>query len=261
MELVLVDTRADNCPTTRRVRVRIRGAVQGVGFRPFVYGLARRYALAGFVANDAGGVVIEVEGSNLNQFLAALDAEAPPLARVDAVETEPAPLKGEHAFAIARSLGGAVTTRVAPDAATCEACLDELFDPKSRFHLYPFVNCTHCGPRYTIIRNLPYDRPRTSMAGFAMCGACARDYADPDDRRFHAEATACPECGPRLSHSVEEIVTRVRRGDIVAIKSLGGFHLICDARNETAVADCAGASDATPSRLPSWSPRLRRSLR
>ena len=153
MESVLVDTRADNCPTTRRVRVRIRGEVQGVGFRPFVYGLARRYALAGFVANDAGGVVIEVEGSNLNQFLAALDAEAPPLARVDAVETEPAPLKGEHAFAIARSLGGAATTRVAPDAATCEACLDELFDPKSRFHLYPFVNCTHCGPRYTIIRN------------------------------------------------------------------------------------------------------------
>jgi len=233
MERALIETRQ----ATRRMRVRVRGSVQGVGFRPFVHGLAQRYQLAGFVANDAGGVVIEVEGSRLNQFLTALNTEAPPLARVEAIETESAPLRGERTFAIARSVGGTVTTRIVPDAATCEACLDELFDPASRFHLYPFVNCTHCGPRYTITRGLPYDRPQTSMARFVMCDACARDYADPGDRRFHAEAVGCPHCGPRLSHSVEEIVAHLRRGDIVALKSLGGFHLICDAQNETAVAE------------------------
>jgi hydrogenase maturation protein HypF len=230
-------TLADTFPTTRRMRVRVRGSVQGVGFRPFVYGLAQRYDLAGFVANDSDGVVIEVEGSSLNQFLTALNAEAPPLARVDAIETEPTNIRGEHTFAIARSVGGMVTTRIAPDAATCEACLGELFDPGSRFHLYPFVNCTHCGPRYTITRNLPYDRSQTSMAGFTMCDVCARDYADPENRRFHAEAIGCSQCGPRLSHSVEEIVAGVRCGQIVAIKSLGGFHLVCDARNESTVAE------------------------
>jgi hydrogenase maturation protein HypF len=229
----LVETR----PTTRRMRLRVRGSVQGVGFRPFVYKLAQRYDLAGFVANDAEGVVIEVEGSSLNQFLTALNTEMPPLARVDAIETESANSRGEHVFAIAHSVGGTVTTCVAPDAATCESCLDELFDQGSRYHLYPFVNCTHCGPRYTITYNLPYDRPQTSMASFAMCEACRRDYDDPANRRFHAEAIGCPQCGPRLTHSVEEIVARVRGGQIAALKGLGGFHLICDARNELAVAE------------------------
>lgn len=219
-----------------RMRVRVRGSVQGVGFRPFVYGLARRYELGGFVVNDAEGVLIEVEGERLPRFLAALDAEAPPLARIETIEAVAAPATGERVFTIARSRDGAVRTRIAADAATCDHCLDELFDPRSRFYLYPFVNCTHCGPRYTITRKLPYDRVNTSMAGFAMCGACARDYADPDNRRFHAEPIACPECGPRLSHSIEEIVARIRSGEIVAIKSLGGFHLVCDARNETAIA-------------------------
>jgi hydrogenase maturation protein HypF len=233
MQSNLIESR----PTTRRMRVRVRGSVQGVGFRPFVYGLAQRYDLAGFVANDSDGVLIEVEGSSLSQFLTALNTEAPPLARVDAIETEPAHIRGEDAFAIACSVDGRVTTCIAPDAATCEACLDELFDRGSRFHRYPFVNCTHCGPRYAITRNLPYDRPRTSMATFAMCGVCARDYCDPEDRRFHAEAIGCSRCGPQLSHSVEEIVARVQRGQIVALKSLGGFHLVCDARNESTVAE------------------------
>lgn len=215
----------------------MRGSVQGVGFRPFVHGLARRYGLAGFVANDAAGVLIEIEGSCLDQFLNALDSEAPPLARIDAIEAERKPARGERAFTIAGSIGGKVSTRAVPDAATCEACLGELFDPASRFHFYPFVNCTHCGPRYTITRNLPYDRPRTTMAGFAMCDACARDYADPGDRRFHAEAIGCPRCGPRLSHALEEIVARLRRGQIVALKGLGGFHLLCDARNEAAIGE------------------------
>lgn len=227
---------ADSGSGAQRLRVRVRGSVQGVGFRPFVYGLARRYALDGFVVNDAEGVLIEVEGAQLPQFLDALGRETPPLARVDAIETEAAHATGERGFAIAGSREGQVTTRVAADAATCESCLDELFDPASRFHLYPFVNCTHCGPRYTITRHLPYDRRRTSMAGFAMCVDCARDYADPDDRRFHAEPIACPHCGPKLSHSVEHVVAALRDGKIVALKSLGGFHLLCDARNEAAVA-------------------------
>lgn len=224
-------------PVAQRMRVRVRGAVQGVGFRPFVYGLARRYTLGGFVANDAEGVLIEVEGVQVPDFLTSLEAEAPPLARVDAIEAEATGLAGERNFVIAHSENGPIRTRVAPDAATCEACLDELFDPASRFYLYPFVNCTHCGPRYTITRRLPYDRPHTSMAGFAMCEACARDYRDPDNRRFHAEPIACPQCGPQLSHPVEHVVASIRRGEIVTLKSLGGFHLLCDARNETAVSE------------------------
>jgi len=220
-----------------RLQIRVRGAVQGVGFRPFVYGLAHRYALGGFVANDAEGVLIEVEGARLPEFLAALEAETPPLARLEAIEAEPASPRGERAFAIAESRGGRIATGIAADAATCEACLDELFDPASRFHLYPFVNCTHCGPRYTLTRRLPYDRPNTAMAGFALCAACARAYRDPADRRFHAEPIACPECGPRLSDTIPEILARVRAGEIVAVKSLGGFHLICDAGNETAVSE------------------------
>ncbi|MDA8251161.1 MAG: carbamoyltransferase HypF, partial [Rhodospirillales bacterium] len=219
-----------------RLRVRVRGAVQGVGFRPFVHRLARRHALGGFVANDAEGVVIEVEGQEIGGFLDALRGEAPPLARLDAIETEPARPRGERGFAIIPSGGGRIATRVPPDAAPCEACLDELFDPASRFHLYPFVNCTQCGPRYTLTRLLPYDRANTGMAGFAMCPACARDYADPDSRRFHAEPIACPVCGPRLSHPVPEIVAALRAGRIVALKGLGGFHLLCDAGNEAAVA-------------------------
>ncbi|WP_137042938.1 carbamoyltransferase HypF [Pseudolabrys sp. FHR47] len=227
---------ADSDPRTRRLRVRVRGSVQGVGFRPFVYGLAQRYALDGFVANDAEGVLIEVEGAQVPQFLDALGSETPPLARVDAIETEAAHATGERGFAIGASREGRVTTRIAADAATCDNCLDELFNPASRFHLYPFVNCTHCGPRYTITRRLPYDRRQTSMAGFALCADCARDYADPDDRRFHAEPIACPHCGPKLSHPVEHVVAALRDGEIVALKSLGGFHLLCDARNESAVA-------------------------
>jgi len=227
---------AESGTVTQRLRVRVRGSVQGVGFRPFVYGLARRYQLGGFVTNDAEGVLIEVEGEALSRFLAALDTEAPPLARIDAIEAISARAVGERAFTIASSRGGAIKTRMAVDSATCEHCLDELFDPLSRFHLYPFVNCTHCGPRYTITRKLPYDRVNTAMAGFAMCEACAHDYADPDNRRFHAEPIACPRCGPQLSHSLDDIVARIRGGEIVALKSLGGFHLVCDARNEAVVA-------------------------
>jgi hydrogenase maturation protein HypF len=220
----------------RRLRVRVRGTVQGVGFRPYVYGLAQRFELSGFVCNDAEGVLIEIEGARAPEFVHALRREAPSLARIDAVETEAATPIGEMRFAIAASGKGRVTTPIAADAATCERCLDDLFDPSSRFHLYPFVNCTHCGPRYTLTRRLPYDRANTSMAAFAMCADCARDYGDPANRRFHAEPIACSNCGPKLSHGIDNIVAGLREGQIVAIKSLGGFQLLCDARNERAVA-------------------------
>ena len=220
-----------------RLRLRVRGAVQGVGMRPFVHGLAARHGLAGFVLNDGDGVVIEAEGARVADFVAALTAEKPPLAVIDAVESEAIAPIGETGFRIVESVASKARTRVPADAATCEACLDDLFWPESRFHLYPFVNCTPCGPRYTITAHLPYDRPQTAMAGFPMCAACGRDYRDPGNRRFHAEPIACPICGPRLTHSVGEIVAAIRKGEIVAVKGIGGFHLMADARNEAAVTE------------------------
>ena len=220
-----------------RLRIRVRGAVQGVGMRPFVHGLANRMGLAGHVLNDGDGVVIEAEGADVATFVVALTAEKPPLAIIDAIETERATPTGEAGFRIVDSIASKARTRVPADAATCEACLDDLFDPAGRFHLYPFVNCTHCGPRFTITARLPYDRPQTAMAGFPMCDACARDYRDPANRRFHAEPIACPLCGPRLTHPVAEIVAAIRAGAIVAVKGIGGFHLMCDARSEIAVAE------------------------
>jgi hydrogenase maturation protein HypF len=226
----------------RRAQVRIKGLVQGVGFRPFIYGLAVRLGLAGWVLNDGAGVSAEVQGAveNVGAFLIALRIEAPPLARIDKVEAsdllpDPA-LSGfviRHSEAAAGA--GSVLTGVAPDAAVCPACLAELFDPQDRRYRYPFLNCTHCGPRYTITRRLPYDRPQTSMAGFPLCADCAGEYADPGDRRFHAQPVACPVCGPKLSHTVEEVLGFLQAGKIVALKGLGGFHLACDARNGAAV--------------------------
>ncbi|UKJ74650.1 carbamoyltransferase HypF [Azospirillum brasilense] len=220
----------------KRLRLRVRGQVQGVGFRPFLHGLAHHLALTGWVLNDGAGVLAEVQGETLERFLTALAKDAPPLARIDAVEAEDCPIRPDEAgFAILASRHGAVTTGVAPDATVCPACLAELFDPADRRHRYPFLNCTHCGPRFTITRALPYDRPQTAMAGFPLCPACAAEYADPADRRFHAQPTACPACGPRLSHSIEEVLAALRGGRIVAIKGLGGFHLACDAFDAAAV--------------------------
>ena len=222
--------------TARRLRLRVRGAVQGVGFRPFAYGLASRLALSGFVLNDAEGVLIEVEGAGAEQFLHALRLAPPPLARIDSIDVADLPLAGGAGFAIEATAGGPASTRIGADAAICEECLTELFDPASRFFSYPLVNCTHCGPRYTLTRALPYDRAQTSMAPFAMCRDCARDYADPANRRFHAEPIACPRCGPKLNVEIDAVAACMRDGGIVALKGLGGFHLVCDARNEEAVA-------------------------
>ena len=220
----------------KRLRLRVRGSVQGVGFRPFAHALASRLALAGFARNDAEGVLIEVEGVGAARFLQTMRLAAPPLACIDSIEVAELPLAGSAGFAIEASAPGRAATRIGVDAAICEDCLGDLFDPASRFHLYPLVNCTNCGPRFTLTRALPYDRAATAMAPFAMCADCARDYRDPANRRFHAEPIACRRCGPRLSVEIGAIAQCLQRGGIVALKGLGGYHLLCDARSETAVA-------------------------
>ncbi|TQF31186.1 carbamoyltransferase HypF [Bradyrhizobium sp. UNPA324] len=224
-----------SAPEVRRLRLHVRGAVQGVGFRPYVYGLATRYRLGGFVANDPHGVIIEVEGERAADFITALPLEKPPLARIDEISVHPVGAVASEGFCIRASEQGRVSTRIVADAATCKECLRELFDPNSRFYRYPFINCTHCGPRYTIAERLPYDRSATAMKGFAMCRACADDYADPSSRRFHAEAIACPACGPRLSRGIADIAAAIAGGKIVAIKGLGGYQLLCDARDDGVV--------------------------
>jgi hydrogenase maturation protein HypF len=233
-----------------RTRVRVEGIVQGVGFRPFVHALAGRLGLAGLVGNDAGGVFVEVEGTGeaVERFLAALWREAPPLAVIERVTATPLAPTGGRGFAIAASQeGGARQTLVSPDTATCADCLRELHDPADRRHRYPFINCTNCGPRFTIVRDVPYDRPATTMAGFAMCADCAREYHDPADRRFHAQPVCCPACGPALAlldregraaagDPLAEAAARLREGAVVAVKGLGGYHLAADAASEPAVA-------------------------
>ncbi len=220
--------------------------MQGVGFRPHAYRLARELALGGFVFNDERGVVVEVEGdgSAVEAFRKRLGAEAPPLAVVERVAWTAVPAAGERAFAIVASArAGAASAPVAADAATCDACLREVFDPADRRHRYPFTNCTDCGPRFTIVRGVPYDRARTTMAAFAMCDACRAEYEDPLDRRYHAQPNACPVCGPRAwieGVESEDAVAwggrALRDGAIVAVKGLGGFHLACRADDEAATA-------------------------
>lgn len=221
-----------------RRRLSVRGVVQGVGFRPFVFGLAREHGLAGLVGNDARGVVVEAEGvpGALDAFVADLRARAPAAARVDAIDQAPLPARGDAGFAIAASAPGAGRAEIAPDIATCDACLAELFDPGDRRHRHPFISCAQCGPRLTIVRSTPYDRDRTTMAAFAMCDRCRAEYEDPADRRFHAQPISCPDCGPRLTMDIDEVAGLLRGGAIVAVKGIGGFHLACDATSDHAVA-------------------------
>ncbi len=222
-----------------RRRFQARGVVQGVGFRPFVHRLAHAHGLAGFVLNDGGGVVIEAEGlsAELDAFAAALVTDAPALAHVESLAALPVAVTHEEEFSIRLSSdGGGEAAGIPPDVATCDDCLRELFDPRDRRYRYPFLNCTQCGPRFTIVRSVPYDRARTTMAGFELCADCRREYEDPSDRRFHAEPIACPTCGPQLSIPLEEAIAVLRDGGIVAVKGLGGYHLACLAGDETAVA-------------------------
>jgi hydrogenase maturation protein HypF len=234
-----------------RTRIRVEGIVQGVGFRPFVHSLAQRFILSGWVGNDAAGVFVEVEGpaAAVAAFGAALVAEAPPLAVVERVAARDVPPTGEAGFRIVASPpGGARQTLISPDTATCADCLRELFDPADRRYRHPFVNCTNCGPRFTIVRDVPYDRPYTTMAGFPPCAACLAEYHDPADRRFHAQPVCCPDCGPRLrllstgdpasvdGDPVAAAVALLLAGRVVAVKGLGGYHLAALADHDKAVA-------------------------
>ncbi|MCM2341895.1 carbamoyltransferase HypF [Rhodoferax sp.] len=229
--------------------IRVTGTVQGVGFRPFVWRLAQQLGLTGWVRNDAQGVEILVQGpqTRLTELLQRLRMDAPPLARVDSVQAQDVLAEPFTDFSIIASQSGQASTAIGPDVAVCDECLAELFDPSSRRWRHAFITCTHCGPRYTITRALPYDRPQTSMAAFPLCPACSSEYTAPANRRFHAETTCCPQCGPRLSLSnaqgqaitgdpITQSLRLLQTGHIVAIKGLGGFHLACDARNAEAVA-------------------------
>ncbi len=235
-----------------RRAIEVRGIVQGVGFRPFVYKLAASHCLGGSVRNHAAGVVIEVEGEPavLDGFLAELAARGPPLAHIEQLSWEQQSPRGETEFRIeASEIGQAHAVFISPDVAACADCLAELFDPADRRFGYPFLNCTNCGPRLTIITGAPYDRPRTTMTGFAMCAACRAEYDDPANRRFHAQPTACPVCGPRLqlldaagqpvstADPLADFARALLSGKIGALKGLGGYHLVCDARNAATVAE------------------------
>ena len=237
--------------TTRRVRARVDGTVQGVGYRPFVYRLADELGVAGFVLNDERGVLVEAEGppDAVAAFVARLSDDAPPLADVTGVSVEELDATGEAGFEIVASeRGGAATAPVTPDSATCGDCLAELVDPADRRHRYPFTNCTNCGPRFTIVTGIPYDRPQTTMAGFQMCADCQGEYDDPLDRRFHAQPNACPVCGPTVrllerggervaaDDAVRAAADDLLEGRILAVKGLGGYHLACRADDEAAVA-------------------------
>ena len=237
---------------TERVRVAISGAVQGVGFRPFVYRLAAQLHVSGWVINSPQGVLLEAEAAHdqLETFLVHLQSDKPANAIIQRLDTEFLPANGYTCFEIRSSLSaGAKTALILPDIATCPDCLRELFDPADRRYLYPFINCTHCGPRFSIVERLPYDRPNTTMHDFCMCPACRAEYENPADRRFHAQPIACPDCGPQLAlwdRRGSELATghaallraadALRAGEIVALKGLGGFQLLVDARSEAAVA-------------------------
>ncbi|MGB3700126.1 MAG: carbamoyltransferase HypF [Anaerolineales bacterium] len=235
------------------VRIHITGIVQGVGFRPFVYGLADRLALNGWVRNTSAGVDIEVDGyqEDLEAFIGSLQEDAPPLSRIDSFQVDWIPANGFSTFEIVHSEGKPGDfIPISPDVSICPDCLEELYDPGDRRYRYPFINCTNCGPRFTIIKDIPYDRPKTTMGAFEMCPACKAEYGNPLNRRFHAQPVACPDCGPHIwletsgsqtgliQHQDEAIQTArqlLAQGKIVAIKGLGGFHLACDATNDEAV--------------------------
>lgn len=237
------------------VRIHINGVVQGVGFRPFVYGLAKKFDLTGWVRNTSAGVDIELDGTRdvLESFIRSLTDDAPPLALIDDVQVNWQSVQHYHTFEIIPSEAVLDAFQpISPDVSTCPDCLRELFDPSDRRFHYPFINCTNCGPRFTIIKDIPYDRPYTTMAPFEMCEDCASEYADPLDRRFHAQPVACPKCGPKVwleykkgleevsigsDKAIAETQTLLAQGKIVAIKGLGGFHLACNANDAHAVAE------------------------
>jgi len=248
-----------------RAQIVVKGIVQGVGFRPFVYNLAASLGLTGYVTNTSGGVFIDIEGTVLSEFVRRLKDEAPPLSQITEISVNAFPVHGYADFSIRKSTDlpqNLPFTLISPDVSICDDCLREMLDPTNRRYLYPFINCTNCGPRYSITKSVPYDRPNTTMAAFIQCPDCLREYHDPRDRRFHAQPNACPACGPRVEFSVrglhpavtsgaasagrsefgvqgkeaiQETITLLKNGGIVAIKGIGGFHIACDALNGDAV--------------------------
>ncbi|MFH2091201.1 MAG: acylphosphatase [Pseudomonadota bacterium] len=233
-------------------KIKINGVVQGVGFRPFLFVLAKKHHLNGEVSNTDDGVHIFVEGQldNIHRFIHDIHSEKPLLSAITNIQVKDAQPQNCSLFKIVKSQGSQNrSTLISPDVAVCKDCLSELNDPNDRRHEYPFINCTHCGPRYTIIKDIPYDRPKTSMNPFTMCAACQKEYDNPLNRRFHAQPNACPDCGPQvfLTDNRGQIVESdpktalntaadlLRQGNIIAIKGLGGFHLSCDAKNSGAV--------------------------
>lgn len=237
-------------PLMRRVRIEITGIVQGIGYRPFVYNLALAHSIRGFVLNNEKGVLIDAEGEDqdLDLFIEKLSKSAPPLARIETLKASSLGPVGYSCFEIRQSKGASEGfTLISPDVATCDQCLAELFSPGNFRHHYPFINCTLCGPRFTIIKDIPYDRHKTTMAPFTMCPVCGQEYENPADRRFHAQPNACPACGPSLrladrkgetlpGDPLNKTLDLLLRGSIVAVKGIGGFHLVCDAENHGAVA-------------------------
>ncbi len=234
-----------------RLQIIIKGIVQGVGFRPSVYNLAASLDLKGYVTNTSEGVLVDIEGARVADFVQRIRSEAPSLSRITDLTATPLPHHGYANFTILASTddaAGRSFTLVSPDVSMCDDCLRELLDPSDRRYLYPFINCTNCGPRYSITRSVPYDRPNTTMADFAMCPECIEEYHDSKSRRFHAQPNACPVCGPQVEFRVQGSVLRLRgsdaiaktinllqQGGIVAVKGLGGYHLACDATNDEAV--------------------------
>src|SRR3972149_2481575 len=232
-----------------RIKISVRGVVQGVGFRPFVYSLAKSLNLKGFVMNSSKGVTIEIEGNDSSLFVERLKNEAPPLSKIMNLDVSPLPYHGYKDFQIVESEDEGSFTLISPDVSVCKDCFRELLSVNDRRYLYPFINCTNCGPRYTITRSVPYDRPNTTMSVFQMCAECNEEYHNPGDRRFHAQPNACPVCGPNVKlkvkskklkvekkeNPIKETIRLLKEGYIVAIKGLGGFHLACDASNKGAV--------------------------
>jgi len=235
---------------TRAARVLVFGVVQGVGFRPFVYRLAADFGYSGWVKNIGPGVEIRLESKtpqDFSRFLRRLESDRPPLAQIESLSWEPAAFQGCRGFRVKKSGKGRSFVFISPDIAACRPCLEETMTPGERRHLYPFTNCTDCGPRYTIVSSLPYDRARTTMAGFRMCPDCGREYGDPRDRRYHAQPIACPRCGPavtlvdarsgkKIPGGIDRAAALIKKGKILAVKGLGGFHLVCDPSNSKAVA-------------------------
>ncbi len=238
----------------QRIGFLVEGLVQGVGFRPFIYGLAKKYKFSGFVRNTPQGAYMELEGKivDLEKFISDFHLKLPPLARIDCFEKLLLTLKYDDEFVIVKSAQeGIKHSAVLPDMAVCKDCLDELRDPANKRYLFPFTNCTNCGPRYSIVKKLPYDRPNTSMSDFVLCKQCQNEYEDPDNRRYHAQPICCPDCGPKLSlcsmsdgkvlavkqEALSKLAEKIKKGAIVAVKGMGGFHLICDALNAKTVSN------------------------